>query len=71
MILFTAIFSTISIVEERKTGFLQAALVAPVSRVSFVFGTTLGGTTLSLIQASLLAARPASYWNRPYPYRAF
>ena len=54
MILFTAIFSTISIVEERKTGFLQAALVAPVSRVSFVFGTTLGGTTLSLIQAGLL-----------------
>jgi len=54
MILFTAIFSTISIVEERKTGFLQAALVAPVSRISFVFGTTLGGTTLSLIQALLL-----------------
>ena len=54
MVLFTAIFSTISIVEERKTGFLQAALVAPVSRVSFVVGTTLGGTTLSFIQAGLL-----------------
>ena len=54
MILFTAIFSTISIVEERKTGFLQAALVAPVSRISFVIGTTLGGTTLSFIQAALL-----------------
>lgn len=54
MILFTAIFSTISIVEERKTGFLQAALVAPVSRVAFVIGTTLGGTTLSFIQAGLL-----------------
>ena len=55
MILFTAIFSTISIVEERKTGFLQAALVAPVSRTAFVLGTTLGGTTLSLIQTLLLA----------------
>lgn len=54
MILFTAIFSTISIVEERKTGFLQAALIAPVSRIAFVLGTTLGGTTLSLIQALLL-----------------
>ena len=54
MILFTAIFSTISIVEERKTGFLQAALIAPVSRISFVIGTTFGGTTLSLIQAGLL-----------------
>ena len=47
MILFTAIFSTISIVEERKSGFLQAALIAPVSRVSFVLGTTLGGTSLA------------------------
>ena len=54
MILFTAIFSTISIVEERKSGFLQAALVAPVSRVTFVVGTTLGGTTLALLQAGLL-----------------
>ena len=54
MILFTAIFSTISIVEERKSGFLQAALAAPVSRVSFVLGTTLGGTTLSTLQAVLL-----------------
>ncbi|MEZ4701329.1 MAG: ABC transporter permease [Rhodothermales bacterium] len=54
MILFTAIFSTISIVEERKAGFLQAALVAPVSRTVFVLGSTLGGTTLALIQAALL-----------------
>ncbi len=54
MILFTAIFSTISIVEERKAGFLQAALVAPVSRTAFVLGSTLGGTTLALIQAALL-----------------
>ena len=54
MILFTAIFSTISIVEERKSGFLQAALIAPVSRVSFVLGTTLGGTSLALFQTLLL-----------------
>lgn len=54
MILFTAIFSTISIVEERKSGFLQAALIAPISRTAFVFGTTLGGTTLVLLQTLLL-----------------
>ncbi|MFK7845697.1 MAG: ABC transporter permease [Rhodothermales bacterium] len=54
MILFTAIFSTISIVEERKSGFLQAALIAPVSRSAFVLGTTLGGTSLSLFQTLLL-----------------
>ena len=54
MILFTAIFSTISIVEERKSGFLQAALISPVSRSSFVLGTTLGGTSLALFQTILL-----------------
>ena len=53
MILFTAIFSTISVVEERKTGFLQAALVAPVGRSALALGTALGGTTLALIQGLL------------------
>ncbi|MFW5955378.1 MAG: ABC transporter permease, partial [Rhodothermales bacterium] len=53
IILFTAIFSTISIVEERKSGFLQGALIAPVSRTSLVLGNTLGGTTLALFEAAL------------------
>ncbi len=65
MILFTAIFSTISIVEERKTGFLQAALIAPVSRIAFVLGTTLGGTTLSLLQAVLLLLLLPVIWIVP------
>lgn len=59
MILFTAIFSTISIVEERQSGFLQAALVAPTPRTALVFGNALGGTLLSTAQALLfLAAMP-------------
>lgn len=53
MILFTAIFSTISIVEERQSGFLQAALVAPTPRTALVMGTVLGGTLLSTTQALL------------------
>ena len=53
ILLFTAIFSTISIVEERKTGFLQAALVAPVPRISLVLGNLLGGTTLAVVEAML------------------
>ena len=32
-LLFTAIFSTISVIEDRHHGFLQAVLAAPVSRV--------------------------------------
>lgn len=53
IILFTAIFSTISIVEERKAGFLQGVLVAPVPRTSIVLGTTLGGTSLAFFEAAL------------------
>ena len=53
MILFTAIFSTISVVEERTSGFLQVAVAAPLSRTLLVFGNALGGTTLAVFQAAL------------------
>ncbi len=53
ILLFTAIFSTISVVEDRQKGFLQAALVAPTSRLSIVLGNVLGGATLAVAQASL------------------
>ncbi|HXG22189.1 MAG TPA: ABC transporter permease [Methylomirabilota bacterium] len=53
VILFTAIFSTISIIEDRKAGFLQGVLVAPVSRASIVMGQALGGSTLALLQGGL------------------
>lgn len=53
ILLFTAIFSTISVVEDRQKGLLQAALVAPTSRLAIVLGNVLGGTTLAVVQASL------------------
>jgi ABC-2 type transport system permease protein len=53
VLLFTAIFATISTVEDRKEGFLQGVLVAPVSRTTVVFGQALGGTTLAVIQGAL------------------
>jgi len=56
VVLFTAIFSTISVIEDRKEGFLQAVLVAPVARSTVVLGKILGGTTLALGQALLLLA---------------
>ncbi len=59
VLLFTAIFSTISIVEERTSGFLQAVLVAPTPRTALVFGNALGGTLLATAQALLfLVALP-------------
>jgi ABC-2 type transport system permease protein len=53
-LLFTTIFATISIVQDRREGFLQGMLVAPVSRSVIVLGQALGGTTLALFQAVLL-----------------
>jgi ABC-2 type transport system permease protein len=50
VLLFTAIFATISTVEDRKEGFLQGVLVAPISRTTVVLGQAIGGTTLALIQ---------------------
>jgi ABC-2 type transport system permease protein len=47
ILLFTAIFSTISIIEDRREGFLQSVLVAPVSRTAVVLGKILGGTLLA------------------------
>lgn len=52
-LLFTAIFSTISIIEDRREGFLQSVLVAPMSRAGLVLGKVLGSTTLALVQAAI------------------
>ena len=50
IVLFTSIFTMMSVIEDRKEGFLLSVLVAPVSRSAIVLGKVLGGTTLSAIQ---------------------
>jgi ABC-2 type transport system permease protein len=55
-LLFTAVFSTISVIEDRHHGFLQAVLAAPVSRVALVLGKSLGGVAIASIQAGILLA---------------
>jgi len=54
ILLFTAIFSTISVIEDRREGFLQGVLVAPVPRACIVLGKVLGGTALAVAQAALV-----------------
>src|SRR5436190_12864023 len=56
IVLFTAIFSTISIIEDRREGFLQGVLVAPVSRLAIVLGKLCGGAALAVLQAGLFLA---------------
>jgi len=51
ILLFTAIFATISIIEDRQAGFLQAVLVAPVPRWALVLGKVWGGTVLAVGQS--------------------
>ena len=53
IVLFTAIFATISIIEDRHEGFLQSVLVAPVPRWAMVLGKVSGGTMIALIQAMI------------------
>jgi ABC-2 type transport system permease protein len=53
ILLFTAIFSTISVIEDRREGFLQGVLVAPVGRAAVVGGKVLGGAVLATGQALL------------------
>ena len=53
VLLFTAIFATISTVEDRREGFLQGVLVAPISRRTIVLGQALGATTLAWVPSCI------------------
>ena len=50
IVLFTSIFAMMSVIEDRKEGFLLSVLVAPIHRSAVVLGKVMGGTTLSAIQ---------------------
>lgn len=49
-ILFTAMFSGIEVVWDKQFGFLKETLVAPVPRIAIMFGRTLGGATVAVLQ---------------------
>jgi hypothetical protein len=53
IVLFTSIFTMMSVIEDRKEGFLLSVMVAPVPRSAIVLGKVLGGTTLSAIQGMI------------------
>ena len=56
ILLFTAIFATISIIEDRREGFLQSVLVAPAPRWAMVLGKILGGSAIAMLQGLLVLA---------------
>src|SRR6202034_1143950 len=53
IVLFTSIFTMMSVIEDRKEGFLLSVLVAPVPRTAIVLGKVLGGTTLAAFQGMI------------------
>ncbi len=55
-ILFSSIFSSISIIWDKEFGFMKEILVAPVSRLSIVVGKALSGTIVSTLQAAIILA---------------
>src|SRR5246500_2802850 len=56
IVLFTSIFTMMSVIEDRKEGFLLSVLAAPVPRSAIVLGKVLGGTTLAAVQGLIFLA---------------
>jgi ABC-2 type transport system permease protein len=55
-VMFSAIFSTISIIEDRREGFLLSMMVSPAPRTSLVLGKILGSATLAWVQGLIFLA---------------
>ena len=53
-VIFTSVFSAMSIVWDREFGFLREVLVAPISRTSVAVGKALGGSTVACFQAGIV-----------------
>ncbi|MEM6505603.1 MAG: ABC transporter permease [Planctomycetota bacterium] len=53
ILLFTAIFSTITVIDDRNEGFLQGVLVSPASRSAIVLGKVVGGGGIAMVQGVL------------------
>ncbi len=64
-LLFTAIFATISVVEDRRSGFLQGVLAAPVPRAGIVLGQAGGAALLAVMQGCVMLTLSPAAGLRP------
>ncbi|UOQ48556.1 ABC transporter permease [Gracilibacillus caseinilyticus] len=53
-LLMTAIFSAMSVIEDKNYGYMKEILVSPISRVSIAIGKMLGAASVSTIQGIIL-----------------
>ncbi|HEV2113555.1 MAG TPA: ABC transporter permease, partial [Terriglobales bacterium] len=56
VVLFTSIFTMMSVIEDRREGFLLSVLVSPANRSAIVLGKVLGGATLATLQGLIFLA---------------
>jgi len=56
VVLFSTIFASISLIQDRQTGFLQSVLVSPAPAWSIAGSKVLGGTIMTSIQALIVLA---------------
>src|SRR6202795_2467706 len=56
IVLFTSIFAMMSLIEDRKEGFLLSVMVPRAPRSAIVLGKVMGGTTLSAVQGMIFVA---------------
>jgi ABC-2 type transport system permease protein len=55
-VLFTSMFNGIELLWDRQFGFLKETMVAPVPRIFIMFGRTLGGATVAVVQGLIVLA---------------
>jgi ABC-2 type transport system permease protein len=64
-LVFSAMFSAMSLVMDREFGFLREMMVAPARRSSIVVGKCLGGATVAALQGAILLV-VAGFVDVPY-----
>jgi ABC-2 type transport system permease protein len=53
-LLFSSMFSGISVLTDKQFGFMKEILVAPISRMSIMLGKTMGGATSAIINGMII-----------------
>lgn len=68
ILLFTAVFATITVIEDRNQGFLQSALITPAPRAALVTGKLFGASIVALAQGLLfLGLAPSAEYTLTIP----
>jgi ABC-2 type transport system permease protein len=67
-VLLSAVFWGIIILQDKRFGFLAELLVAPVKRVYILFGSALGGATISIAQGLLVFIISIIFGFRPHDW---